>query len=196
LLARPIDVADRVDWAVTFRAFVAFGAGVGDMLEAGSVDTARNVRGVLARTVFFFGFWLILYGANPADLVVGALVAIAASWTSVRLLTPGQWRINLVALSKLVLRFPSQSIVAGIDVAWRALDPRMPLRPGFVIYPVRFPPGSARNAFTTLTSLLPGTVPAGDKDGQLVYHCLDVDQPVVSQLAAEEAALSRAFGNE
>ena len=80
MLARPIDVADRVDWAVTFRTFVAFGAGVLDMLEAGSVDTARNVRGVLARTVFFFGFWLILYGVNPADLVVGARVAIAASW--------------------------------------------------------------------------------------------------------------------
>src|SRR5262249_53359216 len=80
----------------------------------------------------------------------------------------------------------------GADVAWRALDPRLPLRAGFVAYPVRFPPGSARNTFTTLTSLLPGTVPAGEQGGELVYHCLDVDQPVVSQLAAEEAALSRA----
>ena len=115
---------------------------------------------------------------------------------SLRLLPPGQWRFNLVALSKLVLRFPSRSIVAGIDVAWRALHPRMPLQPGFVIYPVRFPPGSARNAFTTLTSLLPGTVPAGEENGQLVYHCLDVDQPIVLQLAAEEVALLRALGND
>jgi hypothetical protein len=29
-----------------------------------------------------------------------------------------------------------------------------------------------------------------------VYHCLDIDQPVVSQLAAEEAALSRALGDD
>jgi multicomponent Na+:H+ antiporter subunit E len=36
-------------------------------------------------------------------------------------------------------------------------------------------------------------VPAGDEDGKLVYHCLDVDQPVMSQLAAEEAALARAL---
>jgi multicomponent Na+:H+ antiporter subunit E len=157
---------------------------------------ARNVRGAFARTVFFFGFWLILYGIKPADFVVGAAVAIAAGWASLRLLPPGQRRLNLLALSKLVLRFPGQSIVAGIDVAWRALHPRMPLQPGFVIYPVRFPPGSARNAFTTLTSLLPGTVPAGDENGQLVYHCLDVDQPVVLQLAAEEMALLRALGND
>jgi multicomponent Na+:H+ antiporter subunit E len=89
-----------------------------------------------------------------------------------------------------------QSIVAGIDVARRALDPRLPLRPGFVSYPVCFPPGPARNAFTSLTSLLPGTVPAGDDGEHLVYHCLDVDQPVVAQLAAEETALSRAVGDD
>jgi multicomponent Na+:H+ antiporter subunit E len=89
-----------------------------------------------------------------------------------------------------------QSIVAGADVARRALDPRLPLRPGFVAYPVYFPPGTARNVFTALTSLLPGTVPAGDERGQLVYHCLDVDQPVLSQLAAEEAALSEALRHD
>jgi multicomponent Na+:H+ antiporter subunit E len=96
----------------------------------------------------------------------------------------------------LLLRFAIQSIIAGIDVARRALDPRMPLRPGFVNYPVRFPPGATRNTFTTLTSLLPGTVPAGYQNGQIVYHCLDINQPVVSQLAAEEAALAQALGND
>jgi multicomponent Na+:H+ antiporter subunit E len=42
--------------------------------------------------------------------------------------------------------------------------------------------------FTTLMSLLPGTVPTGsdEKEGLLV-HCLDVEQPVLAQLAAEEA---------
>ena len=64
-----------------------------------------------------------------------------------------------------MFRFLRQSIGAGIDVAWRALDPRLPLRPGFVVYPVSIPPGTARNVFTTLTSLLPGTVPAGEESG-------------------------------
>jgi multicomponent Na+:H+ antiporter subunit E len=107
-----------------------------------------------------------------------------------------QWRLNPVALSKLFLRFAIQSIVAGIDVARRALDPRMPLRPGFVNYPVRFPPGPSRNTFAALTSLLPGTVPAGYQNGQIVYHCLDINQSVISQLAAEEAALAQALGDD
>jgi multicomponent Na+:H+ antiporter subunit E len=39
-------------------------------------------------------------------------------------------------------------------------------------------------------------VPTGEENGQLVYHCLDVEQPVVTELAAEEAALVRALYND
>jgi len=152
--------------------------------------------GAIARAAWFLGLWLVLAGADPADLPAAALAVVAATWTSLRLLPPGGSRRSPIAVARLAVRFLYQSVVAGLDVARRALDPRLPLRPGFVAYPVRFPPGTARNAFTTLTSLLPGTVPAGEEGGDLLYHCLDVDQPVVSQLAAEEAALSRALRDD
>jgi multicomponent Na+:H+ antiporter subunit E len=154
------------------------------------------LRASLARGAGFLAFWLVLFGFDLADLPVGALTAVAATWVSLRLLPPGPRLVRPGALARLALRFLGQSIVAGADVARRALHPRLPLRPGFVAYPVYFPPGTARNAFTTLTSLLPGTVPAGEESGQLVYHCLDVDQPVLSQLAAEEAALSEALRHD
>ena len=146
----------------------------------------------LLRATAFLLLWLVLAGADPADLVAGAVAVVAGTWTSLRLLPPGSARVSPVALAHLAC----QSVIAGADVARRAFDPRLPLRPGFVRYPVRFPPGPARNAFTALTSLLPGTVPAGEEHGQLLYHCLDIDQPVASQLAAEEAALSRALGHD
>jgi multicomponent Na+:H+ antiporter subunit E len=41
--------------------------------------------------------------------------------------------------------------------------------------------------FTTLMSLLPGTVPTGSEErGGLLIHCLDTGQPVVAQLTMEE----------
>jgi len=138
----------------------------------------------------------VLIGLDPFDLLAGMAAAAAATWTSLRLLPPGGAPPSPAAMARLAPRFLWQSIIAGADVARRALDPRLPLRPGFVAYPVRFPPGTARNVFTTLTSLLPGTVPAADENGKLVYHCLDVDQPVLSQLAAEEAALARTLRYE
>jgi multicomponent Na+:H+ antiporter subunit E len=139
---------------------------------------------------------VILIGTKPADVVAGLATAVAATWVSLLLVPAGSTGVGVGALLTLVPRFLWQSLVAGMDVARRAFDPRLPLRPGFVRYPVRFPPGAVRNTFTSLTSLLPGTVPTGEENGSLVYHCLDVDQPVVQQLAAEEAALSRALGHE
>jgi multicomponent Na+:H+ antiporter subunit E len=162
------------------------------------VDTARiALRNAFARAASFFGIWLILFGFDPTALVVGALAAVAGTWASLRLLPPGHWRLHPIALSRLLFRFFPQSVIAGIDVARRALDPRMPLRPGFVVYRSRLPSGPMQSAFCTMVSLLPGTLPSGSNDsGGLVIHCLDIGQPVVEQLAVEETLFVRALGGE
>ena len=154
-----------------------------------------SVRAAMARGAGFFGFWLLLIGPDPADLVAGLFAAAAATWTSLRLLPPSGGRLRYAALGRLALRFMQQSIIGGLDVARRALDPRLPLQPGFVIYPVRLPPGPACNTFSALTSVLPGTLPVGvDDHGALLYHCLDVEQPVAMQLAIDEGLLTCALG--
>jgi multicomponent Na+:H+ antiporter subunit E len=161
-----------------------------------TIDVPRSpLRGWLARMTCFIAFWLILSGFDPVTLLVGALAAIIATLTSLHLLPPDGWSFRPLALATLLLRFLRQSIVAGIDVALRALDPRLPVRPGFVVYATHLPPGPMRNASSTMTSLLPGTLPSGsDESGGLVIHCLDISQPVAEQLAREEALLVRAFG--
>ena len=152
-------------------------------------------RGAVPRAALFAAFWLMLSGGDPASFGAGAIAVVAATWTSLRLLPAGDWRLRPLALLGLILRFLRQSVVAGVDVACRALDPRLPLQPGFVRYPLRLPPGAARDAFCTLTSLLPGTVPSGlDENGNLLVHCLDLRQPVIAQLEKEEARLARVLG--
>lgn len=160
-----------------------------DVVSGGLVSSA------VARGAGFLALWLLLAGANPADLPAVVVAVVAATWTSLRLQPPGEWRPRPAAVARLALRFLRQSVVAGSDVAWRALVPRLSLQPGFLVYPVRLPPGPARNAFYALTSQVPGTVPAGPaQGGGLLVHCLDVSQPVVAQLAVEEALLVRALG--
>jgi multicomponent Na+:H+ antiporter subunit E len=154
-------------------------------------------RPAVVRALGFAALWIMLAGGNVADLAAGAVAALAATWASLSLLPPGTNRVRTIALTRLALRFLRQSVVAGVDVARRALDPRLPLHPGFVVYPVGLPPGPARNMFTTLMSLLPGTVPTGSVvGGGLLIHCLDVGQAVTAQLAAEEALFSRVVGRK
>ena len=161
------------------------------------ISTGLFVSSVVWRAVAFLALWLILVGgADPSDRPAGVIALAAATWASLRLLPPGGARLSLVALTRLVLRFVRQSIVAGTDVAWRALDPRLPLRPGFVIYPAQLLPRPALDAFCALTSLAPGTLPAGTNgSGAIVVHCLDVGQPVASHLADDERLLALVLGH-
>src|SRR5262249_18014833 len=103
-----------------------------------------QMRPVVLRAFGFAALWIMLSGGKPADLVAGVAATLAATWTSLRLLPPGRSRWRPVYLARLVLHFLRQSVVAGVDVAWRALDPRLPFTPGFVVYPVGLPPGPAR----------------------------------------------------
>jgi multicomponent Na+:H+ antiporter subunit E len=157
-------------------------------------------RAALLRTAGFFGFWLLL--ARPlafdwADLAVGLLAAALATWASLQLLPPGPLRLRYGALVRLVARFLWQSLVAGLDVARRVFDPRLPINPGYLAYPVRIPDGPRRAAFGAFTSLMPGTLPIGTgRDGSLVYHCLDLDQPVASSLARDETLVAEAQGED
>ena len=152
-------------------------------------------RPAVLRALGFAVLWILLPGGNPGDLGAGAVAIFAATWTSLHLLPPGTSRVRPLALGQFALRFLRQSLIAGVDVARRALDPRLPLTPGFVHYPVGLPPGPARNMFTTLMSLLPGSVPIGaDASGGLLIHCLDVEQPIAAQLAAEETHFARVTG--
>jgi multicomponent Na+:H+ antiporter subunit E len=150
----------------------------------------------VSRAVWFTCLWLILAGADLRDIPAAAAAVVAATWTSLRLLEPNASRRSPFAIVQLVFFFLFHSIVAGMDVARRALNPRLPLRPGFLNYPTGLPCGMRRNLLATLTSLLPGTVPTGERDGQLVYHCLDIERPVLAELAAVEVALVRALYNE
>ena len=120
-----------------------------------------------------------------------------ATWTSLQLLPPRSFHPRLGSLIVLAFRFVWQSVIAGIDVARRALEPRLPLRPGFVTYPIRMLPSPIRSTLLSIASLLPGTLPTGlDETGALVVHCLDTEQPVVAQMAAEETRLIHALGGK
>jgi multicomponent Na+:H+ antiporter subunit E len=153
-------------------------------------------RLAVVRAVGFFILWMVLTGGGgPADLIAGTVAALAATWVSLSLMPPGTSRVRPAALGWLALRFLGQSVIAGADVARRALDPRLPLRPGLVAYPVGLPRGAARSSFTTLMSLLPGTVPTGQRgDEALLIHCLDVELPIAAQLAAEETLFAQVIG--
>lgn len=148
------------------------------------------------RGLALFGLWLALGGGTgPADLAVGFLAAALATRASLRLLPPGRRRIAPGAALRLGLDVARAAVVAGLDIALRALDPRLPIRPGEIAVPLGLPPGPARDGFRLLASLQPGTLPVGiSPEDQLLIHALDTHMPVARETRAVEALFAAAAG--
>jgi len=167
------------------------------MSSVGDGASRQRARIALARTAIFFAFWLMISGGNGILLAVGIVAVAIATWTSLRLLPARGLRMRPLAAATLAVHILRQSGEAGIDVAWRAFDPLLALRSGFIVFPSRLPIGSARNAFCALSSLQPGALPAGtDQNDRMVVHCLDSGQPVVANMAVEEALFMRALKHD
>jgi multicomponent Na+:H+ antiporter subunit E len=140
---------------------------------------------------------MVIAGGDADDLVPGLGAAALATWASLRLMPPDPvgGSVRWLAALGLFARFVRVSVLAGLDVARRALAPRMRLAPGFVRYRPQLPPSDARSLFQAMTSQMPGTIPSGtEPTGAVAYHCLDTSQPVAERLAEEESRLLDALG--
>ena len=87
-----------------------------------------------------------------------------------------------------------ESLRGGVDVALRALHPRLPLAPALLAYDLRLAPGLARIFMVNVVSLLPGTLSADLSGSGLSVHVLDRNLPVQHQLQALEQQVAMLFG--
>ena len=130
-------------------------------MPQGGARAVDLMPAAIVRGVGFLCLWLVIFRIDLAAVLVGAATAAAASWTSLRLLPPGTARLR-------PLRSPGSWCASSRspwspESTWRGARsiPACRCGPGFVLCPTRLVPGPARDAFCTMASLLPGTLPAG-----------------------------------
>jgi len=157
---------------------------------------ARRAFVLAKRFVLFAVLWLVMSGAAIDGLGFGLAATLAATWLSFVLLPPGSRSVSLLSVLPLVPGFIDRSIRGGFDVAWRALAPRLPIRPGWYVHETKLPPGGARVALGSVVSLLPGTLVAGSFGDRLYVHCLTVDAEIIRSVEAEERRIARTFDDE
>lgn len=154
----------------------------------------RRALRFLALVVGLAGVWVVLQEGQPQLGLAAVASVLAAAVVALRLAPAPRadaGRLRPLGLVRFVPFFLMESVRGGVDVAWRALSPRLPLRLGFVDWPLRLPPGAARTLFVATVSLLPGTLSAALSRGVLRVHALDTDTagPALRRLEREVARL-------
>ncbi len=148
---------------------------------------------IVKRTTVLGIVWLVLTGGSISALVYALAAVPAGIALSFLLLEPGPGTVNMLRLASLLPGFIMRSVAGGVDVAWRALHPRMPVRPGWISLRTQMTDSPARSLYGAETSLLPGTLSAGCDQIGLKIHCLYIDQDTEQRVQVGERRFARAF---
>jgi multicomponent Na+:H+ antiporter subunit E len=136
-------------------------------------------------------WWALSEGVSP--LSPGGIIAVAVGTAvSLALIPAKRWRVRWAGLPRLVGFFIRESFLGGVDVARRALDPRLPIAPGFLSYRLRLPHGEQRVMMAWIVSLLPGTVAVALKPDNLELHVIDSRLPMQDTLRELERVVAAA----
>jgi len=148
---------------------------------------------ILSTAIVCYFFWLLITGqvvsvfTGEADVMIlaaGAVVSLGTALFSARFFIHKRafhlW--HPVRLLKVLWYaaavFPWELIKANVDVARRALSPKLPVNPGIVKVPVKVESEYGRFMLANSITLTPGTITmdAAEEDGTLYYyiHWIDV----------------------
>lgn len=157
---------------------------------------AMSARGrvLVFRPAAFALLWVVLTEGELQGWWFG-VVAVPLATALSHLLLPARGRagLELLAAVRLAGFFAWQSVVGGVDVARRALDPRLPIRPGMLDTELHHADTSTTLSFAALVSLLPGTI-CVHIDGHTRIHVVDTSQDVAARLRVAEQRIADAIG--
>lgn len=146
----------------------------------------------VVRTALFSFIWWALTNGDASSWWLGVPAIVLAVMASLTLIPP----VPLLwsAWFRFVPLFFIRSLIGGIDVAWRAFHPRLPIAPDLIEYPLILPPGLAQVVLVNTVSLLPGTLSVELSQSVLKVHVLDGGYDFKMEIVAIEQQVMRMFG--
>lgn len=146
------------------------------------------------RAVLFALLWWILTDGATGSWLVGVPVILFSTLVSMVLLPPFPW--SLTGIARFIPFFLWHSLRGGVDVARRALHPRLPILPTLFDHQWRLSPGLPRVFMANTVSLLPGTLSAELDEECLHVHVLDETGAFTEELKVLEKQVAGVFGLE
>lgn len=141
--------------------------------------------------VIVFSVWIILtwIPTRPAELFAGFIASIITAFFfknvfSVKVNTLFNPKRIFVFIFKFVPMFTYYCIKANIDVAYRVLHPKMPIKPGIVKIKTNLKSPVALTWLANSITLTPGTLTVDLIDDHLYIHWINVQAEDVGRATA------------
>ena len=147
---------------------------------------------LIARAFAFAALWAILGGGEGWAIGVPVIIVAVASTSSV--LPAARWSVS--GLARFIPYFLWNSLRGGVDVAARAVHPRLPIDPAIVRYALRLDAMPARVLMANTVTLLPGTLSARLHHDTLEVHVLNASADVTDMLGKLERRVADVFGQQ
>lgn len=147
---------------------------------------------LIARAISFAALWAILGGGHGWAIGVPVVIIAVAATSSAP--PAGHW--SLSGLARFIPYFLWNSLRGGIDVAARAVHPRLPIDPTIVRYELRLDATLARVLMANTVTLLPGTLSAELHDAALEVHALNASADLAEMLDKLELRIADLFGQQ
>jgi len=157
----------------------------------------RKPKRFLLRVLTLTLLWWTLTRGDWGSWIFGAPVIAAIVFWRLEEAAVEPARFRLWHLVTFLPYFFWRSFTGSCDVAFRALDPRLPISPAITPFVFRLPPRSVARVFcANCFSMLPGTLTAAWIDDTLMVHLL-VDGPKpIADLRALEQRVGAMFGHD
>lgn len=164
------------------------------MTQSIGTDRQTFIQAAFIRVALIALLWWILTEGDLGYWGLALPIIIATTVASLLLMPAGTWRWSLIPLVRFVPYFLYQTWHGSLDVARRALHPRLPLQPAFIDYRLRLPEGPQRVFLSGILSLLPGTLSVDLRTTELRVHVLDETMPVAANIRNLEGLVADLFG--
>lgn len=149
-------------------------------ISPGVGSMARRPVALIISIVLLVIAWLLLTTSiHYQELIAGMIVAIAVSLALVSMLPEGGKKNPVTAVFRFIifsLVLAKEMIIANLDVAYRVLHPKMPIRPGIVEVRPRIRSEMGKLLLSNSITLTPGTLSMDWIDDKLYIHWINVDE--------------------
>lgn len=133
----------------------------------------------IAQFIVYYGIWLLLtWTLNVQDLLVGVGVALIAVFLTrdlfpddmVRFLNPVRLFFGILYIPYLLFYI----ILANFDVAYRVLNPMLPIKPGIVKVKTGLKSELAKTILANSITLTPGTLTVEMDEDDYYIHWINI----------------------